>query len=213
MQLISVNVGQEQAIQNAKESGKTGIYKLPSEAPVQITGNGLVGDFIADTKNHGGVDQAVYIYGTIDYAWWAQTLDKPLLPGTFGENLTITDLESARISVGDRLRLGGVLLEVTAPRLPCSTLAARMGDRDFVKRFRDAGRPGVYCRVIQEGWVQAGMPVLYEAYTGETITLLEMFQSAYETLSAETLQRQLKAPMAIRARVDKEEQLKKLSKL
>lgn len=212
MQLISVNVGQEQAIQNAKKSGKTGIYKLPSEAPVQITGEGLVGDFIADTKNHGGADQAVYIYGTTDYAWWAQALDKPLLPGTFGENLTITDLESARLSVGDRLRLGGVLLEVTAPRLPCSTLAARMGDRDFVKRFRDAGRPGVYCRVIQEGWVQAGMPVLYEAYTGETITLLEMFQSAYETLSAETLQRQLKAPMAIRARMDKEEQLKKLDK-
>ncbi len=212
MQLISVNVGQEQAIQNAKKSGKTGIYKLPSEAPVQITGDGLVGDFIADTKNHGGADQAVYIYGTTDYAWWAQALGKPLLPGTFGENLTITDLESARISVGDRLRLGGVLLEVTAPRLPCSTLAARMGDRDFVKRFRDAGRPGVYCRVIQEGWVQAGMPVLLEPYTGETITLAEMFQTAYVNLDAETLQRQLKAPMAIRARVDKEEQLKKLSK-
>ena len=143
----------------------------------------------------------------------ARALGKPLPPGTFGENLTISDLESARLSVGDRLRLGGVLLEVTAPRLPCSTLAARMGDRDFVKRFRDAGRPGVYCRVIQEGWVQAGMPVLYEAYTGETITLLEMFQSAYENLSAETLQRQLKAPMAIRARVDKEEQLRKLGKL
>jgi MOSC domain-containing protein YiiM len=151
MQLVSVNIGQERAIKNAKVSGKTGIYKLPVNVPVQITSNGLTGDSICDIENHGGLDQAVYICGVPDYRWWSSVLERELLPGTFGENLTITQLESAQVYIGDRLHVGTVILEVAAPRIPCVTLAARMGDPVFVKRLRAAERPGLYCRVIQEG--------------------------------------------------------------
>ena len=77
-------------------------------------------------------------------------------PGTFGENLTIAGVETAQALIGDRLAIGDVLLEVTSPRIPCVTLAARMGDPGFVKRFRAAERPGFYCRVLQEGFVRAG---------------------------------------------------------
>ena len=56
-----------------------------------------------DTKNHGGPDQAVYVYGGADYAWWSAELEQELAPGTFGENLTISDLESAPLAIGDRL--------------------------------------------------------------------------------------------------------------
>jgi MOSC domain-containing protein YiiM len=63
MKLISINIGQERSIPNAKASGKTGIYKLPVNKPVPIASNGLPGDVICDTKNHGGPDQAIYIYG------------------------------------------------------------------------------------------------------------------------------------------------------
>ena len=66
-----------------------------------------------------------------------------LAPGTFGENLTISELESAPLAIGDRLHISGVILEVTAPRIPCWKLAQRMGDPGFVKRFRAAERPGL----------------------------------------------------------------------
>src|SRR5690349_10369593 len=89
MQLISINIGQEHAIQNGKPSGKTGIYKLPSLEAVRITAEGIASDFICDKKNHGGPDQAVYIYGQPDYDWWSQELGRELAPGTFGDNLTI----------------------------------------------------------------------------------------------------------------------------
>ena len=102
---------------------------------------GLESDTICDTENHGGVDQAVYVYGVPDYDWWAEALAKPLQPGTFGENLTVSDLESAGLQVGDRLEVGTVVLEVTSPRVPCVTLAARMEDPTFVKRFRAGGAP------------------------------------------------------------------------
>ena len=210
MQLISVNIGQERSIQNGKRAEATGIYKLPVMTPVQITPLGLAGDVVVDVENHGGVDQAVYVYGAPDYAWWSAQLGYELTPGTFGENLTIAGLESAALTIGDMLHIGAVTLQVTAARIPCATLAARMGDPGFVKRFRAAERPGAYCRVLQAGTVQTSDPVKLDRYTGETISLVEMFRAFYNPHpSAETIRRHLAAPIAVRARADIEEKARK----
>ncbi len=202
MQLISVNVGQERAIQNAKSSGVTGIYKQPTTAPVPINPLGLTEDTICDTENHGGLDQAVYVYGAPDYAWWSQQLGRDLAPGTFGENLTISELESATFTIGDRLMVGAVVLEVTGARIPCVTLAARMGDPQFVKRFARAERPGLYCRVITPGAVQAGDPVSVEPYTGDpAIPIIEGFRRFHRNdYDRATMIRFLAAPIDIRSR-------------
>jgi MOSC domain-containing protein YiiM len=201
MQLASVNVGQERPMKNGKKSGKTGIYKLPTIAPVQVTRLGLEGDVIMDTENHGGEDQAIYVFGTADYDWWASELGREMTPGTFGENLTISELESAPLHIGDRLRVGAILLEVTSPRIPCVTLAVRMDDPTFVKRFRKAERPGLYCRVIETGAVCAGDPVSLEPYQGELVTAGEIFRLFYEKNPDEaTLRRVLGVPIDIRGR-------------
>jgi MOSC domain-containing protein YiiM len=211
MQLISVNIGQERTQQNGDRLETTGIYKLPTQLSAQVTSLGLKGDFICDTKNHGGPDQAVYLYGAADYAWWSQELGREIIPGTFGENLTVSELESALFNIGDRLKIGPVVLEVTAPRIPCSTLAARMGDPKFVKLYRRAGRPGLYCRVIQEGTVRVGAEVRVEQYTAESISIAEMFRDYYERDKSEaTLRRHLSAPIAIRSRVSLEQELQVL---
>jgi MOSC domain-containing protein YiiM len=211
MQLISVNIGQEQTQQNGPRLETTGIYKLPTHDLAQVTSLGLKGDFICDTKNHGGPDQAVYIYGAADYTWWSQELGGEIGPGAFGENLTVSELESAQFNIGDRLKIGSVILEVTAPRIPCGTLAARMADPKFVKRFRLAERPGLYCRVIREGAVRVGDEVSVERYAGETISIVEMFRDYYEEDKSEaTLRRHLNAPIAIRSRVSLERELQLL---
>ena len=100
-------------------------------------------------------------------------------------------------------------MEITSPRIPCVTLATRMGDPTFVKRFRAAERPGLYCRVIQTGCVQAGDAVRLEPYTGDVlITAGEMFRLYYENpISEGELRRLLAAPIAIRARTENEEKL------
>lgn len=215
MQLLSVNVGTERLIErlikNARASSKTGIYKLPVDGPARITYGGVAGDAISDTRNHGGVDQAVYLYGGPDYDWWSETLGYDLPSGTFGENLTLTGLESARALIGDRLHAGSVVLEVTAPRIPCATLATRMDDPAFVKRFREAERPGLYCRVIREGHVQADDPVTYEPYEGTEVGVLELFRDSFEPDRDEAnIRRYLAAPIAVRVRAEKEKQLEKL---
>lgn len=211
MHLVSVNIGREQTLSHAKASGKTGIFKRPVDTPVPVTALGLQDDAICDTKSHGGVDQAVYVYGMPDYHWWSEEVGHHLAPGAFGENLTVADLESADLSIGDRLHIGRVTLEVTAPRIPCVTLARRMDDPAFLKRFRVAERPGVYCRVLSEGTVRVGDAVRYEPYAGEPLTVRALFRAFFvPPQDVAALRRQLAAPIAIRARVEKEQQLREL---
>lgn len=212
MQLISVNLGHERMLQRKGRVEKTGIFKLPTDGPIKVTKLGLEDDVIVSKKHHGGPDQAVYVYGMLDYEWWSREMGREMPPGMFGENLTISDLESARFDIGDTLSTGDATLQVTAPRIPCSTFAARMDDPLWVKRFRQAERPGLYCRVLKEGFVKTGDNVSVEKYRGETISVLEMYRDYYEKdKSRETLLRHLNAPIAIRARKDIEKDLQKLS--
>ena len=212
MRLLSVNVASETPIEGAGKSGRTGIFKRPVQGPVEVLSGGLAGDTISDTKNHGGPDQAVYVFGTPDYGWWSEEIGSELAPGTFGENLTVSDLESAAVCVGDRLSAGSVVLEVTAPRIPCLTLAVRMGDPAFLKRFRRAERPGVYCRVVRGGEIRVGDSVVYTPYAGERVPVLEVFRAFFDGNPGEdALRRQLSVPIAARAREAYEERLAELS--
>jgi MOSC domain-containing protein YiiM len=153
--IVSVNTGVLERLTPTSKS-RTGIRKMPVGGAVLCDTLGLVGDAIGNRKHHGGPDQAVYLYSAEDYAWWTDTLGRPCTPGLFGENLTIDQWwDTPR--AGDRLHVGEVILELTAPRIPCSTLAAHMGDPRFVDRFARAARPGAYARVVQTGALQAGL--------------------------------------------------------
>ena len=211
MKLISINVGQKQTQQNGDRLETTGIYKSSVQGPVKITSLGITEDFIGSPRHHGGPDQAVYVYGEADYVWWSGELGRELAPGTFGDNITISELESAQFNIGDRLHLGNVILEVTAPRIPCSTLATRMGDAQFVKKYRNAERPGLYCRVIAEGEIEAGVEVTVQPSEGEAVGVIEIFRDWYERDKDEDrLRRFLRSPIAFRARRDLERHLKRL---
>ncbi|PWB70195.1 MAG: MOSC domain-containing protein [Anaerolineales bacterium] len=212
MKLLSINIGRERQQQRKDYVETTGIYKLPVDGPVEIKSLGIEGDAICDKKNHGGPDQALYIYGGADYAWWEGELGKQLAPGTFGDNLTISGLESAVFNVGDYLLIGEVTLQITSPRIPCGTFATRMSDPQWVKKFRAAERPGLYVRVIKEGVIKAGDPVTIEKYSGETVSIVQMYRDHYDKDHGEELLRQyLNSPIDIRSRVSFEEELQKLT--
>jgi len=136
---------------------------------------------------------------------------RSLAPGTFGENLTISDLASASVAVGDHFSIGSVTLEVTSPRVPCATLSCHMGDSTFLRKFRRAERPGVYCRVLSEGEVRAGDEVRYEPLAGDTLGIMELYRDAFSPAKdAATLRRHLASSLAIRLRLPKEEALAKI---
>ena len=197
MKVLAVNVSLPEPMRiGNKMVVPTGIFKTPEQGAVTLTQNGFQGDEQADKKNHGGVDQAVYLYSTEDYTWWSERLGRELSPGTFGENLTLSEFPQ-KVRVGDRLELQEIILEVTAPRIPCNKLAAKMDDPKFVKRFREAEKPGFYTRVIRTGSVQSGEEVAYKPNPNDAPSLLEAF-NLYFAKSADTavLERALQAPLA-----------------
>src|SRR4051794_36474600 len=142
---------------------KTGIDKWPATGPVAVRRLGVRGDTICDTVHHGGEDQAVYAYAEEDADWWQHELAGQirvrLRPGAFGENLTTRGVDVTGAVIGERWRIGSTILQVSAPRIPCSTFAAFWGVDRLIKRFIDAGRPGAYLRVLTEGELSAGDPI------------------------------------------------------
>ena len=160
MELISVNIGKQEALDTPNGAVQTGIIKLPVTTPVDVTELGIVGDAIVDTSVHGGLDQALYLYSQKDYDWWSERLGKKLAPGIFGENLTLSNFGDAPLMIGDSLQIGDVVIEISAPRTPCFKLATRMGDPSFIKDFVKAARTGAYARVIKTGTIVAGDTVI-----------------------------------------------------
>lgn len=121
-----------------------------------LRATGLDGDGIGDPSVHGGPDKAVYLYAAADYAWWRTELGRDVPDGLFGENLTVGGDGWGEVGIGTIFRVGGARIMATEPREPCFKLGIRMEDQGFLRRFRDAGRTGIYARVLEEGPVAAG---------------------------------------------------------
>jgi MOSC domain-containing protein YiiM len=158
MQVVSVNVSKPKDVVHDGAVVSTGIFKDPVKGRLWVRKLGIEGDGQADLTAHGGPDQAVYAYPVEHYAYWEEQLGRDPLPfGQFGENLSITGIDEASARVGDTLKIGTAVLQVTQPRLPCYKLGIRMGaGKSFPKRFQKSGRVGFYLRVMKEGELAAG---------------------------------------------------------
>ncbi|MGH9024072.1 MAG: MOSC domain-containing protein [Acidimicrobiia bacterium] len=154
--ILSVNVGQPRTFDLKGRQLRTSILREPVAGKVAVGPEGLEGNLQANLAVHGGVDKAVYAYASEDYSWWASELGLRLSVATFGENLTTVGVDVSGSLVGERWQVGSCVLEVAGPRVPCATLAIRMGDRSFPARFAAAGRPGAYLRVLEPGHLEAG---------------------------------------------------------
>lgn len=207
MRVVSINLGQPESLSFGDRTFLTGIGKRPVASGIRISESGLDGDAIVDTEHHGGTDQAVYVYGAADYAWWSRELGREIDFGSFGDNLTIDALPSD-LNTGDRLMIGDVILEATAPRIPCSTLAAKMQDSNFGLRFRRAERPGFYFRVLNEGEISTGDSVVLVENPADCISMLQQFRLSYALHpTAAELRHALDAPIAERMRTKFERRL------
>src|SRR6476469_6361001 len=157
MRIASVNVGLPADLETPGGVVPSGIVTRPVAGPVRVGRTNLEGDGQADLTVHGGPDKAVYAYPREHYAAWAAELGRDdLPPGFFGENLTTEGLLEDDVRIGDRLRAGTALFEVSQPRLPCFKLAAHSGEPAIARPMMKTGRTGWYLRVVEEGSVTAG---------------------------------------------------------
>lgn len=155
--IISVNVGRTGDLEIAGRPSRTAIDKRSVPGRVFAAELGLAGDEQADSEHHGGTEQAIYAYAREDLDWWTERTSREFRNGQFGENLTTCGLDVSGALIGEVWRLGqGVVVQVTAPRIPCQTFQAWTSEAHWVKRFAAAGRPGAYLRVVTRGEVGAG---------------------------------------------------------
>jgi len=210
MRIEQINIGHRSSLMVNRRELETGIFKERFKGAISVLETGLTGDAICNKKHHGGPDQAIYLYSAEDYSWWSDVLDQELLAGTFGENFTTSGEDLSEICVGDLLCSESVILQVSAPRIPCSVLASRMGDRGFAKRFMNAGRSGAYCRVLKIGEAKEGDDFTHKPYDNDRIPLHVFFKDIHSKLSADELKRYLSVPIDMRTR---REFVKKLAAL
>ncbi|WP_194722497.1 MOSC domain-containing protein [Noviherbaspirillum malthae] len=178
MKVLNISVGTVRDLfvpqSDAMRRVATGIHKQAVEGRVAVGKLGLAGDEQADLTVHGGLNKAVYAYPSEHYAFWAKQRaaalkrDEPLAPGTMGENLTLQGLLESDVWIGDRLRIGSTLLQVTEPRHPCYKFNAKMGFGHAAKMMLQSGYSGFYLRVLETGEIAAGDAVELIAGPRET---------------------------------------------
>ena len=147
------------AVDYTRPGSRSAIDKRAVEGPVRIGPEGLAGDEQGDRRVHGGPDKAIHHYPRDHYASWQGEVGAHALlqaAGAFGENISTAGITEADVCLGDRLRLGSALVEVSQARQPCWKLSDRFGIADMARRVQDSGRSGWYYRVLETGTVQAG---------------------------------------------------------
>jgi MOSC domain-containing protein YiiM len=155
--------------------GRTGIDKRSVTGAIEFKNNGVVGDRVIDTNVHGGYEQAVYAYAREDAQWWEREINEEIPAGRFGENLTTEGIDVNAALVGEQWKIGSVILEVSQPRIPCRVFAGFWKRATLIKDFTQAGRPGTYLRIIQEGTAQAGDSIEVIFKPDHTISISDLF--------------------------------------
>lgn len=144
----------------------TAIDKTMRQGKVRVHFDGAEGDDQGDKQHHGGRDKALHHYPFDHYAYWRKLLpDHPILirVGAFGENISTVGITEEHLCIGDIVRVGSVLLQVSQGRQPCRTLNMRFRHPTMARDVQNCGRTGWYYRVLEEG----------DICVGDALTLVE----------------------------------------
>jgi ferredoxin-NADP reductase/MOSC domain-containing protein YiiM/ferredoxin len=159
--LVSVNVGMPKDVPWHGKTVHTGVWKHQVAGPQMVRRLNIDGDGQGDLNGHGGQQRAVLVYQIDSYRYWQQQFGRDdFTYGMFGENLTVDGLPDDEVCIGDRYRIGEAEFEVTQPRVTCYRVGMRLGKPEMAALLVSHHRPGFYLRVITEGHIQGGDPII-----------------------------------------------------
>lgn len=128
---------------------------------------GVEGDRQATRKHHGRPFQALSM-------WSAEVMETlrseghHVVPGSAGENITVSGISWNDVRPGTRMRIGEVLCDISSYAVPCKQLAELFVDRDFNRIHHDRDLKNktascrVYATVVERGNVSPGDPITFE---------------------------------------------------
>ena len=141
------------------------IGKSAISGQCRIDENGFVDDAQADLNHHGGLDKAIHHYAADHYSDWILEGEIPqgTIPAAFGENISSLGMTEETLCVGDILRLGTAVVQISQGRQPCWKVSEHTKNPRMAYLFQKSGRTGWYYRVLDHG----------EAGTGDQVHLLD----------------------------------------
>ncbi len=133
-----------------------------------VTPLGIQGDSHAHPQIHGGPQKALLLISSEGIEELVKA-GFPLYAGALGENLTSKGLDRRAFRLGQRYRVGQVVIELTKMRAPCNTLkplgaGIQQAIYDAQVKSKDPSSPrwglaGVYARVVNPGTIYVGDPI------------------------------------------------------
>ena len=190
MIVASLHVGTPRAETFRSGTLVTGGAKV-SAAGAVLRFQGFEGDGVADRRHHGGPDRTACVYPAEHYAWWRSAHSFALQFGAFSENLTVEGAREEEICIGDIVRVGKALAQVTLPRDPCPTID-RITDIPLIHRLaRETGRCGFHMRTLEEGLVQAGDSFVVVERNSAAVSVAAVLDLYHGRSSDRALQRKL----------------------
>jgi MOSC domain-containing protein YiiM len=154
--VVELRHGPVGGIEHAGATVASAIGKARASGPLALGPLGFAGDSVADRRHHGGPDKAVCVYAAARYDGWQARYGAALPRPAFGENVLAGGVDEGDVCVGDVYELGGAVVEVSQPRVPCYKPAAFTGEPRLTLDLRATGWTGWYLRVRQPGTVVEG---------------------------------------------------------
>ncbi|MBI4755660.1 MAG: MOSC domain-containing protein [Betaproteobacteria bacterium] len=160
------------------EGRPTGMFKAPVVRALEVGVEGLAGDAQADRRVHGGPEKAVHHYPAENYRRLAAAFPhraEILAPGVLGENLSSHGLTEDRVCIGDVLRIGRCVLQVSQPRRPCWKIDHRLDAPGVAQHVGQHGLTGWYYRVLAPGTLGASDTIEQLERNAQPVTLARLW--------------------------------------
>ena len=131
-----------------------GMQKTNVEEALLVEGKGMEGD-----AHFGFQDRQVSLLNAEEAAKIREKVPG-LTPGDFAENILVEGFDLSKLKLGDRVLVGGALLEVSQIGKECHTRCA------IYEAAGDCIMPrlGIFCRVVRGGVVRNGDPIEVEVH-------------------------------------------------
>lgn len=111
-------------------------------------------------ETHKDPDKAIHHYPYEHYLVWQALMPECQsllsMPGAFSENFSSTGVTERNLCIGDIVRVGTALLQVTEGREACNTMVNRFHREGMDQEMHRVSRNGWFYRVLEEGSAQAG---------------------------------------------------------
>jgi MOSC domain-containing protein YiiM len=126
----------------------------------------------------------LYGYSFKHYKKWSEDLGVNFKNfGLVGENLTIDDFDEKKINIGDEIRIGNCVFQVSQPRIPCYKLGIKMNNREFPKMFSQSCLLGIYLRVIKTGKISVNDTVEIIKQEPNSLSVFEISELLFKDLT------------------------------